>query len=135
MNNKWNGWTYILENFIVLHCSSFVTLQKYYGHINFQIHTANLRVGFIIDNISKNDPDLWATIYSDRLNNKGMSNDFKKISTFLLPMFPYAKHRATNNTDTPNSQIYDVTSKVKCHSNTGVDICWNTKKKYYKLST
>ena len=46
----------------------------------------------------------------------------------MLPMWTYAKHRDSNNTNTCNPHIYNVTIEGKRRSKTGVDICWHAKK-------
>ena len=98
MNTKWDDRTYRLENFTCLHQISFIALQEASDHVNFQIPTAHSRVGFLVDNTPKNDPDIWDAISSVYINTSGIRNDFENIppSHFLcvpilstrLPIIP-----------------------------------------------
>ena len=58
MNTKCNGHKYILETFTGIHQILFVALQEASDRVNFQIFTEHSIVGFLIDNISNNDPDV-----------------------------------------------------------------------------
>ena len=62
MNNKCNGRTFRLENFKGLHRSSFVQLQEAAEHIAFQLPTEHTHIGYLLDNIQNNDPNLRAAI-------------------------------------------------------------------------
>ena len=133
IKTKWNGRTYSMDNFTGIHRSSFVTLQEVYDNVNFEIPTEHSRVGLLIDNISNNDPDLRASTNSVRIINNGMRDDFEKSATLQPPVCPYTKHRSTNNNNTRNPQISDVTLKDKSHIKTGLSIFCHTKKEYYKM--
>ena len=131
-NTKFNCCTYILEKLTGLQKSSLATLQEASDHVNFQISTERSRVGFLIEKISNNDPNLQA-IAIVHINNNGMRNNLKKPTAFLLPVHPYAKHRASNNTNTKNHHISYVTSKGKIHSKAVIYIRWHTNNEYYQL--
>jgi len=134
MNTKWNGRTYSLEKFTGIHRTAFVQLEEASSHVNFQLPTEHTRVGYFIDNIQNNDPDLRAALASIRINTNGMREDFEAAVTFLLPVCPYAKHRITNSDKGRNTHIGDATLKGKKHSQTGVDLRWHNKAEYAKLS-
>ena len=135
MNTTWNGRTYSLEKFTGLHRSSFVQLEEAASHVNFQLPTEHSRIGFLIDNISNNDPDLRAALASIRINTNGMRENFEAAVAFLLPVCPYAKHRASNGAGNQrNAQVSDATLKGKHHSKTGVDLRWHSKSEYSTLN-
>ena len=64
MNAKWNGRTFSLDKFTGLHRSAYVLLEEAALHVNFQLPTEHSRVGFLLDNITNNDPDLCAALAS-----------------------------------------------------------------------
>ena len=98
MNTKWNGKTYGLEKFTGLHRSAYVFLEEASSHVNFQLPTQHLRVGFLLDNITNQDADLRAALASIRVNTDNMRDDFERAVAFLLPVCPYAKHKANQRT-------------------------------------
>ena len=69
---KCNGHNYLLEKFMGMHRSSYVQLEESSRHIDFQLPFQHNRVGFHIDDIQKNAPDLRAAIGSICLNIKNM---------------------------------------------------------------
>ena len=133
MNTKWNGRTYSLEKFTGIHRTAYVQLEEASSHVNFQLPTEHTRVGYLIDNIQNNDPDLRAALASIRINTNNMREDFEAAVTFLLPVCPYAKHRSSNS-EKRGAHIGDATLKGKKHSQTGVDLRWHNKVEYAKLS-
>jgi hypothetical protein len=135
MNTKWNGRSFSLEKFTGLHRSSFVQLEEAATHVPFQLPSERTRVSYLVDNIANNDPDLRAALASIRINTNGMRDNFEQAVTFLLPVCPYAKHRASNGGGNQrNAQISDATLKGKQHSKTGVDLRWHTKSEYETLN-
>ena len=132
MNTKWNGRNYSLEKFTGLHRSSYVQLQEASDHVNFQLPTEHTRVGYLIDNIENNDPDLRAAIASVRINTNGMRDDFEAAVAFLLPVDPYSRSRSKNRVKNPS--ISDARLKSQTQSKTGVDFRWHTPAEYRKLS-
>ena len=93
MNTKWNGRSYSLEKFTGQHRSNFIALQECQLHVNFQLPTEHTRVGYLLDNITSNDPDLRAALSNVRLNQNGMRDDFELAVAHLLPVCPYSKNR------------------------------------------
>ena len=63
-----------------------------------------------------------------------MRNNFDLDAALLIPICPYAKHRASNNTKKIYPKIFDVTLKGNIQSRTDVYLCCNTNKEYVKLS-
>ena len=133
MNTKWNGRNYSLEKFTGLHRSSFVQLQEASAHMSFQLPNEHTRVGYLIDNIENNDPDLRAAIASIRINTNGMRDDFEKSVAFLLPVDPYSKSRARNRQKNPSISEARML-KNQQQSKTGVDFRWHTPAEYRKLN-
>ena len=134
MNAKWNGRTYSLEKFTGIHRTAYVQLEEASSHVNFQLPTdQHTRVGYLIDNIQSNDPDLQVALASIRINTNNMQEDFEAAVTFLLPECPYAKRRSSNS-EKRGAHIGDDTLKGKKHSQTGVDLRWHHKVEYAKLS-
>lgn len=133
MNTKWNGRQYSLEKFTNLHRSSYVQLEEAQIHVNFQLPTEHTRVGYLLENLNNNDPDLRAAIASVRINTNNMRSDFEAAVAFLLPVCPYMKHRSSNSGEN-RANISDATLKGKHHSKTGVDFRWHTKQEYSKLT-
>ena len=132
MNTKWNGRTYSLEKFTGLHRSAFTALQEAAQHVTFQLPNARSRVGFLLDNIVNNDPDLRAALANIRANVNNMRDDFEASISYILPVCPYAKHRARNHRNEAN--ILSFTLKGKNESKTGVDFRWHTKEEYSRLN-
>ena len=133
MNMKWNGRNYSLEKFTGLHRSSFVQLQEASAHVSFQLPTEHTRVGYLIDNIENNDPDLRAAIASIRINTNGMQSDFERSVAFLLPVDPYSKSRSRNRQKNPSISEARLL-KNQQQSKTGVDFRWHTPAEYRKLN-
>jgi hypothetical protein len=132
INTQWNGRQYSLEKFTGLHRSSFVQLEEAAEHVDFQLPTEHTRVGYLMKNIKNADPDLRAVIASIRLDTNNMRNNFEAAVASLLPVCPYAKHRADNQRS--RAQVSDITLKSKSQSKTGVDFRWHTKSEYDKLN-
>ena len=136
MKTKWNSRVYSLEKFVGLPQNSFVQLQEAADHVNFQLPTEHLRVGFLIDNTSKSDPDLRAAIDSVCINTNNMNDGFEGASGSLLPVYPYAKHKNERGHDTSNrwgANIFVATLRGKSSSKTGVDLSWNKRDEYSEL--
>ena len=132
MNTKWNGRTYSLEKFTGLHRSAFTALQEAAQHVIFQLPNARSRVGFLLDNIVNNDPDLRAALANIRANVNNMRDDFEASISYILPVCPYVKHRARNHRSGANISSFAL--KGKNESKTGVDFRWHTKEEYSKLN-
>ena len=62
MNTKWNGRACSLEKFAGLHRNACVNMTEAASHIAAQLPTEHARVGYLLDNIENNDPDLKAVI-------------------------------------------------------------------------
>ena len=92
MNKKWNGWTYSIEKFTGLHHTFYVQLEEVAQHFNFQLPTDNTQVGFLLDNIQNNDPDLRDSLAGDQINMNKTKNYFESEVAFLLTNDPYDKH-------------------------------------------
>ena len=133
MNTKWNGRTYSLDKFTGLHRSAFVMLEEAALHVNFQVPSEHSRVGYLLDNITNNDPDLRAALASIRINTDGMRDDFERAVAFMLPVCPYTKHK-TSQRRTRHAELSDVRLKGKSDSKTGVDLRWHTKDEYSRLT-
>ena len=134
MNTKWNGRSYGLEKFTGQHCSYYIALQECQLHVNFQLPTEHTRVGYLLDNITSNDPDLRAALSNIRLNQNNMRDDFEAAVTHMLPVCPYSKHRNSSRGNDRTATISDVTLAGKSSSKTGVDFRWHTKPEYAKLT-
>ena len=133
MNTKWNGRVYSLDKFCGAHRSAYVQLQEASSHVPFQLPTEHTRVGYLIDNINNNDPDLRAAIASIRLNTDNMRSDFEAAVACLLPVCPYTKSKSTSKKSI-SPQVSDVTLRHGSQSKTGVEFRWYTKQEYSKLS-
>ena len=114
-----------------LHWSSFIQLQESAEQISFQFPTEHTRVGYFIDNIENNNPDLRVDIAIIRINMNGTRDDFETTIYFLLPVDPYLKQRNNFN---KNSQIAGVDLMGKFQINTGVDFIWYEKDEYKNLT-
>ena len=134
MNTKWNGRNYSLDKFTGIHRSSFVQLQEAAEHVNFQLPTQHTRVGYLINNIENNDPDLRAAIASIRIDTNGMRSDFEAAVATLLPVDPYQKHRSRNNSNRDRANISDTRLRNKSESKTGVDFRWHKPEEYKRLN-
>jgi len=134
MNSQWNGKSYSLEKFLGQHRSAYVQLEEAAMHVNIQLPTPHTRVGYLLDNINNNDPDLRAALSSIRINTDNMRDNFEKCVAFLLPVCPYAKHKsaAPKNPRLPN--VSSTVLRNSGSSKTGVDFRWHTHKEYAKLS-
>ena len=99
-------------------------------HVPFQLPTQHSRVGYLLDNITSQDLDLRAALASIRANTNNMRNDFELAVTFLLPVCPYAKHKATLRRR-PQAQISEVTLQGR---DQGVELRWHTQEEYAKLN-
>ena len=132
MNTKWNGRVYSLDKFCGAHRGAFVQLEEAAIHVDFQLPTEHTRVGYLIDNINNNDPDLRAAIASIRLNQDNMRSNFEAAVSCLLPVCPYSKNKSNTRR---NPQVSDVTLKHGSESKTGVEFRWYTKAEYSALSS
>lgn len=131
-NTKWNDCNYTLEKFTGMHRSLYVQLEEAEQHVNFQLPIEHTRVGYLIDNIQNNDPDLRAAIANIGLNNNGMQDNFEDAVACLLPVDPYVKHKKSNSN---RGQIFDTNAlKHKSESKTGVEMRWYKPHEYTKLS-
>ena len=131
MNVKWNGRAYSLEKFTGLHRSVYTTLEEAVLHVKFQLPNERSRVGYLLDNITDNDPDLRAVLASIRANINNMRDDFEESTKFILPVCPYIKHRSKRGGNP--AQISGIL-KGKQDSKTGVDFRWHTEEEYAKLT-
>ena len=122
MNQTWNGKSHSLEKYCGLHRNNYIFLQEAVNHVTFQLPTDHSRVGYLLDNITNQDPDLRAALASIRANNNNMRDDFEAAVAFLLPVCPYAKHRSDGKKKTV--QISDARLKNQSDSMTGVDFRW-----------
>ena len=134
MNTKWNGKSYSLEKFLGQHRSAYVQLEEAAMHVNIQLPTPHTRVGYLLDNISHNDPDLRAALSSIRINTDNMRDDFEKCVSFLLPVCPYAKNKTSSSRNPRLPNVSSTVLKNASDSKTGVDFRWHTHKEYSKLS-
>ena len=80
-------------------------MQEAAEHITFQLPTEHTRIGYLINNIQNNDPDIRAAIASICINVNGIRENFETTVAFLLPVGPYLKQR---NKSDKNSRISDV---------------------------
>ena len=131
MNVKWNGRAYSLEKFTGLHRSAYTALEEAALHVKFQLPNERSRVGYLLDNITDNDPDMRAALASIRANINNMREDFEESTKFILPVCPYIKHRSKRGGN--SAQISGIL-KGKQDSKTGVDFRWHTKEEYVKLT-
>ena len=99
--------------------------------IAFQLPTKHTRIGYLIDNIQNNNPNLCADIAGICINMNGMGDDFENTVAFLLPMDPYSKQ---SNNSNKNAHITDVNLKGKFKSKTGLHFSWHKKDEYKKLT-
>lgn len=97
MNTPWTGTSYSLEKFCNQHRSRFVNLEEASNHVDFQLPTEHTRVGYLIDNITNNDPDLRAGIANIRQNVNQTRSDFEASVSVLLQVDPYKKSRSKGN--------------------------------------
>ena len=134
MNTKWNGKSYSLEKFLGQHRSAYVQLEEAAMHVNIQLPTPHTRVGYLLDNISHNDPDLRAALSSIRINTDNMRDDFEKCVAFLLPVCPFVKSKVNSNKNPRLPTVSSTTLKNSGDSKTGVDFRWHTHNEYSKLS-
>lgn len=117
---KWNGRKYFLEKFTGMYRISYVQLEEAQEHVNFQLPTKHTQVGYLIDNIENNDPDLRAAIANVKLDTTNIIDDFEAAVECLLPIDLYVKHKKSN---IRNPQISDLNGlKGKSQSKTGVDV-------------
>ena len=131
MNQTWNGKSYSLEKFCGIHRNNFIFLQEAVNHVTFQLPTEHSRVGYLLDNITNQDPDLRAALASIRANNNNMRDDFEAAVAFLLPVCPYAKSRSDGKKK--SVQISDTRLKNQSDSETGVDFRWYKPEEFGRL--
>ena len=136
LNTKWNGRQFGLDKFCNLHRSAYIALEEASTHVQFQLPNEFSRVGYLLDNIENNDPDLRAAIASIRANTNNMRNNFEAAVTFMLPMCPYRKAKSNSNKNGDQfAEISDANAlKNFTSSKTGVDFRWHTPEEYKKLS-
>jgi len=133
MSSKWNGRQNSLEIFTSLHRSAYAQLEEASEYVNFQIPNVHSRVGYLIDNITHNDPDLRAAIASIRLDSNGMRDDFEGAVACLLPVCPYQKYKRTNGKERSQRNISEFSAKAG-KGDTGVEYRWYKKPEYEKLN-
>ena len=133
MSSKWNGRQNSLEIFTSLHRAAYAQLEEASEYVNFQIPNVHSRVGYLIYNITHNDPDLRAAIASIRLNTNGMRDNFEGAVACLLPVCPYQKYKRTNGKERQQRNVSKFSAKAG-KGDTGVEYRWYKKPEYEKLT-
>ena len=112
LNTKWTGRNYSLEKFCNQHRTRFVNLEEAQNHVDFQLPTEHTRVGYLIDNLENNDPDLRAAIANIRQNVNDTRSDFEASVAVLLPVDPYktSRRQPDNNSNNPGANISSAAS-------------------------
>ena len=87
-----------MDEFTGVHCSSFVQLQEAAAQVPtpLQLPSEYTCIGYLIDNINNLDPDLFAELVSILVDTTRMHSDFEVDVAFLLPVYPYVKHKRNN---------------------------------------
>jgi len=133
MSSKWNGRQNSLEIFTSLHRAAYAQLEEASEYVNFQIPNVHSRVGYLIDNITHNDPDLRAAIASIRLDTNGMRDNFEGAVACLLPVYPYQKYKRSNGKERQQRNVSEFSAKAG-KGDTGVECRSYKKPEYEKLT-
>ena len=154
-SRKWKGQSnFCLEKYIQLHRNAFVSMQACTTHVAFQLPNEFTRVGYLLDGIECNDPQLQAAIaniYDDvgTTAAPGKRSNFEAASAYLLPKDPVTKRRNTAETGRANANIGSTTvvdgegeessrkrkfSKKKGTGSTGVALRYHKPDEYNKLT-
>ena len=120
-----------------------VSMSDCAEHIQYQLPSEHSRVGFLIDVIQCSDAGLQAAMASVKTDNgpNGLSNNFERAVSHLLPYDPVAKRRATGIKqgstmislaeahDGPNMTITANDAKPSI-GKAGVHVCYHKHHKY-----
>ena len=152
---RWRGQSnFSLEKFVQLQRNAFVTMQACTLHVAFQLPNEFTRVGYLLDGIECNDPQLQAAIaniYDDvgTAAAPGKRSNFEAASAYLLPKDPVTKRRSTAETGRVAANIGSTTvddvegeesnrkrksPKKKGTGSTGVALRYHKPEEYNKLS-
>ena len=97
-SRKWKGQSNLtLEKNVQMHRTAFVTMEACILHVQFQLPNPFTRVGYLLDGIENNDPQLQAAIalVTDDVGPGGKRENFESAAAYLLPRDPVAKRRIT----------------------------------------
>ena len=135
ITSKWNGKKFGLESFISTHRMKYEQMKEAAVNIRFQLPDGHTRVGYILEAIETDSPQLHAAMAQVEADAE-VCIDFEKAAGILIPKCPFAKNEASKQqkTVTFNVSCAEGTegSSKKSDSNngrgpkTGVDLCWHT---------
>ena len=143
-SRKWKGQTnFTLEKFVQMHRNAFVSMEACILHVQFQLPNPFTRVGYLLDGIENNDPQLQAAIalVTDDVGPGGKRQDFEATAAYLIPRDPVAKRRIVSEKRTA-AEISGLgaevelgkQSKKKGIGRSGVHLRYHRPDEYSKLS-
>ena len=144
-SRKWKGQSnFTLEKFVQMHRTAYVSMEACILHVQFQLPNPFTRVGYLLDGIENNDPQLQAAIarVSDDTGPGGKREDFEACAAYLLPRDPVAKRRVIADKRT-SAEISGVggddparfkATKKKGIGQTGVHFRYHRPDEYSKLT-
>ncbi len=141
ITSKWNGKKFALESFIGTHRMKYEQMKEASSNVQFQLPNEHTRVGYLLDAIETDSPQLHAAMAKiDR--DPVVRSDFELSAAMLIPKDPFAKNEATKQKSvTFNISCVDgdegaskTVSKNGRGSKTGVDLCWHSPEEFKQLS-
>ena len=106
----------------------FIAFQECQLYVNFQSPMEHTWAGYLLDNITSNDLDLWIALSNICLNQNHMCDDLEAAVAHMLPISPYTRHCDNSCGGERIASISDATLVGKGVSKTWVDLRWHTKK-------
>jgi hypothetical protein len=138
---------YSLERHAAQHRNSYVSLVACAEQVDCQIPNQHSRVGYLLDSIQNNDPELQAAMVNVRTSKgaNGMRSDFEQTVTHIQPYCPVAKKktfgakRGAGEISSVDAEVNDVQvasfgTKNGRWPKTGVHLRYHKHSEYQKLS-
>ena len=141
ITSKWNGKKFALESFIGTHRMKYEQMKEASVNIRFQLPDDHTRVGYLLDAIETDSPQLHAAMAKVDSDINIRSN-FERAAGLLIPKDPFAKNEsAKQKAVTFNISCTDgeessskTTSKNGRGSKTGIDLRWHSPNEFKQLS-
>lgn len=133
LTTKWNGTKYPLEVFSSQYISKHAQLVEAAQHAQYQVPDEHTRVGYLIDNLEHQDPNLFAAISQIRTNAQGTCDEFEQSISILLPVNPFLKSVPSKIVSFDISSTY--TTMYGRGKGTMVDLCWQKREEFDEISS
>ena len=142
ITSKWNGKKFALESFIGMHRTKHEQMREASVNIQFQLPNEHTRVGYLLDAIETDSPQLHAAMAKVDSDPVVRSN-FELAAAMLIPKDPFTKNEANKKkvvtfavscVDGDGGDSSKTASKNGRGPKTGVDLRWHSPEEFSQLS-